>query len=337
MNKFTFPPDCVLLAPMAGVTAASFRSLCLEQGADFGCTEMISAEGLSYGNAKTENLLHLAQNESKVAVQLFGHRAASLAAQARRLEKQMGDKIIYFDINMGCPARKIVKKGDGAALMKNPTLATEIVKAVSSAVTLPVTVKFRRGYRVGEDTSHEFAQLMEEVGASAVTVHGRFAEQYYQGTADWDCIARIKQTLSIPVVGNGDVVDGESARMMRAHTNCDAIMIGRAAQGNPWVFAQAKAVLQGKPVPAKPSIQQRLAMAKRHAALIDADPYSNNLLSMRRHAMSYVMGMPGASKARGFINACATVEEFCRVFDMLGEMHEEHERNSAFSVVSKKE
>ncbi len=317
MDMFDFfAKHRLLLAPMAGVSDEAFRTLCREQGADLTYTEMVSAKGLSYANEKTRHLLNLAQGEDQVAVQLFGHEPEVMADQARWVEQEMGKALAYLDINMGCPARKIVSKGDGSALMKTPELASDIVRAVSSAVEHPVTVKFRRGWGEGDETCVEFARRMEDAGAAAVAVHGRFALQLYRGCADWDAIARVKEAVSIPVVGNGDVRCGADAVALVERTGCDAVMIARAAEGNPWVFAQCKAALTGAPESPKPSIEERIAMARQHARLL-AQREGRNIVRMRKHAMWYMAGLPGAAAARAKINACVSVEDFDRVFDEL--------------------
>lgn len=317
MSMFDFFSERrLLLAPMAGVSDEAFRTLCREQGADLTYTEMVSAKGLSYANEKTRHLLHLAEGEDQVAVQLFGHEPDVMADQARWVEQEMGETLAYLDINMGCPARKIVSKGDGSALMKTPDLAAAIVRAVNAAVEHPVTVKFRRGWAEGDETCVEFARRMEDAGAAAVAVHGRYALQLYRGRADWDAIARVKAAVSIPVVGNGDVKSGADAVALVECTGCDAVMIARAAEGNPWVFAQCKAALAGEPEPAKPSVEERIAMARRHARLL-AEREGRNIVRMRKHAMWYMTGLPGAAAARAKINACVSVEDFDRVFDEL--------------------
>ena len=311
-----FQQNRLLLAPMAGVSDEAFRTLCREQGADLTYTEMVSAKGLSYANEKTRHLLDLAPGEDRVAVQLFGHEPDTMAAQAAWIEEEMGEALAYLDINMGCPARKIVSKGDGSALMKDPILAAAIVRAVAAAVEHPVTVKFRLGWATGEETAPEFARLMEDAGAAAVAVHGRFAEQLYRGSADWGAVARVKEAVGVPVVGNGDVRTGGDAVAMVARTGCDAVMIARGAEGNPWVFAQAKAALAGEPEPSAPGAGERVAMARRHARLL-SEREGKNIVRMRKHAMWYMAGLPGASAARSKINACVSVEDFDRVFDEL--------------------
>ena len=309
----------VLLAPMAGVSDIAFRTLCREAGADMAFTEMVSAKGLSFANEKTRHLLALAEGEEVVAVQLFGHEPAVMASQAAWIEQEMGESLAYLDINMGCPARKIVSKGDGSALMRDPDLAAAIVRAVKAAVAHPVTVKFRRGWGLGDETAPAFARCMEEAGADAVTVHGRFAEQLYRGSADWGVIARVRAAVSVPVVGNGDIRSGADAAVMVAATGCDGVMIARGAEGNPWLFSQVQATLAGQPEPAPPTVDERIAMARRHAELL-THREGRNIVRMRKHAMWYLAGLPGAAAARGRINYCTTLDDFDRVFDELLEI-----------------
>ncbi len=307
----------LILAPMAGVTDRAFRSLCLEQGADLAFTEMVSAKGLSYANEKTKHLLDLAVGEQLVAVQIFGHEPSVMAEQAVWIERELGDSLAYIDINMGCPARKIVAKGDGSALMRTPDLAAEIVSTVNGAVACPVTVKFRRGWSEEDgETAGDFAVKMEEAGAHAVAVHGRFSTQLYRGRASWDTVARVKQRVSIPVIGNGDVTCGSDARALMEYTQCDAVMIARGAQGNPWIFAQAKAAIAGAPEPQPPTLEQRIDMARRHAELLSHHE-GRTIVRMRKHAMWYLAGLPGAAAARGEINYCTSLEDFYHVFDEL--------------------
>lgn len=315
MHDF-FAAHRLLLAPMAGVSDEAFRTLCREQGADLTYTEMVSAKGLSFANEKTRHLLDLAEGEDLVAVQLFGHEPEVMAHQAAWVEETMGHSLAYLDINMGCPARKIVTKGDGSALMNDPELAARIVSACVEAVDHPVTVKFRRGWAEGDETCVEFARRMEQAGACAVTVHGRYALQLYRGRAEWDAIARVKEAVCIPVVGNGDVRTGADAAALVERTGCDAVMIARAAEGNPWVFTQAKAALEDRPEPAPPTVEERIAMARRHARLL-AKRQGRNIVRMRKHAMWYLAGLPGAAAARAKINACVRVEDFDAVFDEL--------------------
>lgn len=316
--KEYFAEPKVLLAPMAGVTDRAFRRLALEQGADLTFTEMVSSKGLSYANEKTKHLLDLAPEEKLVSVQLFGHEPDVMASTAAWVEDVLGENLAFLDINMGCPARKIVTKGDGSALMKTPELAAEIVTAVNRAVSHDVTVKFRRGYELEQETAVEFARRMEQAGAAAVAVHGRYAEQLYRGCADWGVIARVQEAVHIPVIGNGDIKSGEDARRMLTETGCSSVMIGRAAEGNPWIFADVQAVLGGQEPP-HITLEERMSLAKRHAHLLSAEE-GKTIVRMRRHAMAYVAGMPGAASARGRINACVTVDDFDELFDELLEL-----------------
>lgn len=303
---------------MAGVSDEVFRMLCLEQGADLAYTEMVSAKGLSHANEKTRHLLSRAPGEDHVAVQLFGHEPAAMASQAAWIEEEMGDALAYIDINMGCPARKIVTKGDGSALMLDPDLSVSLVDAVQRAVDHPVTVKIRRGYREDDETAVEFARRMEAAGAAAITVHGRFAEQLYRGRADWGVISRVKEAVNVPVVGNGDIRSGEDAMRMVEETRCDAVMIARGAEGNPWLFAQARASLDHRATPPDPTVEDRISQARRHARLLSRNG-GRTIVRMRKHAMWYLAGLPGAAAARGSINGCVTVADFDRVFDELTE------------------
>lgn len=309
----------VLLAPMAGVSDAVFRGICIQQGADMAFTEMVSAKGLSYANDKTRHLLDLADNETRVGVQVFGHEPDVMAAQAQWIEDELGDRLVCIDVNMGCPARKIVSKGDGSALMQDPVLAQDIVRAVARSIEHPVTVKFRRGWseEAGE-IAPSFAQRMEQAGASAICVHGRYSTQMYRGLSDASAIARVKDAVDIPVIGNGDIRSAQDAMKMAEATGCDAVMVARGAQGNPWIFTQIKAALDGSKGIGSPDANERIVMARRHAELLgERDPKS--IVRMRKHAMWYVAGLPGASAARGKLNACSSVEDFEHVFDELSQ------------------
>ncbi|HAM14493.1 MAG TPA: tRNA dihydrouridine synthase DusB [Eggerthellaceae bacterium] len=305
----------VMLAPMAGVSDIAMRTLCREQGADIAFTEMVSAKGLSFANGKTRHLLDLAQGEDQVAVQIFGHEPQTMAAQAQWIEDQLGNALSHIDVNMGCPVRKIAGKGDGAALMRDPQLAERIMSSITRAIQHPATCKFRRGWDASAQTAPEFARRMEQAGAAAVTVHGRYASQMYRGHADWGAIAAVKDAVSVPVVGNGDVFSGADARHMAETTGCDAIMIARGAQGNPWIFNEVKNALEGREWRA-PSTAERIAMAHRHAALL-SEREGRNIVRMRKHAMWYVKGLPGATRARTLFNDCCTLEDFDRVFEEL--------------------
>lgn len=306
----------VLLAPMAGVSDVAMRSLSLACGADLAYTEMVSSKALDYHNKKTQRLLTCAPGETQVAVQLFGHEPSTLARSAAWIEDVLGESLAYIDINMGCPARKIHTKGDGSALMRQPQLAACIVRECERAISHPVTIKFRRGFFQGEEIAVDFAQRMEDAGVSACAVHGRYAQQMYKGESDRGVIARVKAAVSIPVIGNGDIQNASDALRMFRETNCDSIMIARAARGNPWIFSSIKAALQNEVPPALPTPEQRLEMARTHAQLL-AKYQENSMCRMRKHAMWYVTGLPGASNARAHINRCVTLNDFNCVFNEL--------------------
>lgn len=314
MTNALFENRRIILAPMAGVGDEVFRQLCLEQGAQLTYTEMVSAKALSYANEKTAHLLDLSPLEDQVSVQIFGHEPETMASQAAWIEQSLKERLFAIDINMGCPARKIAGKGDGAALMRDPSLAADIVSAVRKAVSCPVTVKFRRGYEIDNETAVEFGKRMEAAGVSAVAVHGRFAQQFYRGKADWNVIRRCKESLSIPVIGNGDVVDGKSACALLDETGCDAIMVGRGAQGNPWVFRDIASRLEGDSGYSGPTPSEKMALATRHALLL-SQRCGRNIVRMRKHAMWYVAGMKEASVARRELNDAVTYEDFARIFE----------------------
>ena len=248
-----------VLAPMAGVTDFAFRELCRTCGAAFTTTEMVSARALCYHDAKSRELLFMPENERPAAVQIFGHEPEIMAEAAQIALEISGASVL--DINMGCPVGKIVRAGDGSALMKTPELAGRIIESVCSAVRAPVTVKFRKGWDNGSANAVEFAKLCEQAGASAVTVHGRTRAQLYSGRADWDIIREVKRAVTIPVAANGDVFSGADAAHILRYTGCDLVMIGRGCFGDPWIFERANAAIEGKPEPPLPPLGERLDAA----------------------------------------------------------------------------
>lgn len=304
-----FPYACdlpVLLAPMAGYTDVVFRELCVSYGCDLTYTEMVSAKGLSFGNAKTGTYLKLGENERAVAVQIFGHEPLLMANVAKQICDLLGGRLSCIDINMGCPAQKIVSNGDGSALMRTPVLAGQITEAVRRASSVPVTVKFRKGW--DSDTCVPFAKVLEESGADALCLHARTRVQQYEGTADRSAIAAVKAAVSIPVIGNGDVIDGDSAKAMLEETHCDGLMIGRGALGKPWVFSEVKAALHNESY-RMPSPAERMLIACRHAERIAAVKGATGLVELRKHLPRYLKGMRNAAELRLRLNEAKTIEE----------------------------
>ena len=287
-------PGKLSLGPMAGVTDAAFREVCRAQGAALTCTEMVSAKALTYNDKKTKDLLYIPEGEHPAAAQIFGHEPDVMAQAARIALEQSGADII--DINMGCPVGKIVKAGDGSALMKTPELAGEIIAAVAAAVPVPVTVKFRKGWDGGSVNAVEFAKICETAGASAIAVHGRTRVQMYAGKADWDIIRDVKQAVSIPVIANGDVFSGEDAAHILRYTGADMAMIGRGCFGDPWLFARCKAALDGLPEPELPSLAERMDTAftqVRRGAELRGERLA--CIESRKHLAWYLKGVPHAA------------------------------------------
>lgn len=297
----------IILAPMAGVTDLPFRLLCREQGAGLLCMEMVSAKAIQYNNKNTKALLEIHPDEMPVSLQLFGSDPEVISEIAKRIEER---PFSILDINMGCPVPKIVRNGEGSALMKQPKLVHEIVSKTVKAIKKPVTVKIRKGFDDSCINAVEIAKIIEDAGASAVAVHGRTREQYYSGKADWDIIRQVKEAVSIPVIGNGDVVSGESAIAMQKETGCDGVMIGRGAQGNPWIFSELLAYDRTGEMPKRPTMEEIKQMICRHARL--QVKYKGEYLGireMRKHVSWYTSGLPNSARLRGEINAVESLVE----------------------------
>lgn len=296
------------LAPMAGITDLPFRLICRRLGCGMTVSEMVSAKGLLYKNVKTTEMLRIDDGERPTAIQLFGSVPEELAEAARMVEASGADMI---DFNMGCPVPKIVNNGEGSALMKQPQLAHDILAAMVKAVKIPVTVKFRAGWDDSNRNAVEIAKAVEAAGVSAVAVHGRTRQQFYEGKADWGIIAEVKQAVKVPVFGNGDIFTVEDGLRMLAQTGVDGLMIGRGADGNPWIFRELAAVLRGEERPAAPSLQERLAQAAEHLdMLIDYKGEHISVKEMRRHISAYLKGLPHAAEFRGRFHKVDTREQF---------------------------
>lgn len=300
-----------LLAPMAGVSDLAYRVIARKMGAALTTAEMVSAKGLYYNNEKTKEMLKIADGEHPVALQLFGSDPAVMALGAKAMEAAGADMI---DINMGCPMQKVVKNGDGSALMKNVPLAADIISAMVKAVKIPITVKMRLGWSRDTMNAVELAKAAEEAGAAAMTVHGRTREDFYTGIADWKEIEKVVSAVHIPVIGNGDVIDGPTAKALMETTGCAAVAIGRAAWGNPWVFGAVNTYLTTGEILPQPSWEERLAMARKHLhGLCMEKGEGTAVREMRAHASRYFHGLPKATALRREIMKALTEEEFGRI------------------------
>ncbi len=294
------------LGPMAGVTDLPFRLLCKEKGVDMVCTEMVSAKGIRFNNRNTKELLTVSDIERPAAVQLFGSDPDILADAVKQIDHMNFD---ILDINMGCPVPKVVNNGEGSALMTNPGLVAEIVNKVSRATKKPVTVKIRKGFTKDNINSVEIAKIAEQNGATAVAVHARTRDQFYSGKADWDIIRQVKEALSIPVIGSGDVVTPYDAQNMLTQTGCDGIMIARGARGNPWIFEQIKAYLEHGIIKPKPEFEEVMDMMLRHCRLaIEYKSEYTGIREMRKHVAWYTSGFPGSAKLRDRISDIESIE-----------------------------
>lgn len=301
------------LAPMAGVSDLTYRCMARRMGAALVTTEMVSSRGLEHHNEKTRDMLRLAPEEHPVAIQLFGNDPDVMAEAARAAEAAGADMV---DVNMGCPMLKVVKNGDGSALMKDIPRAAAIIRAMARAVSIPVTVKMRLGWSRSTINAPELARALEEAGAAAVTVHGRTREDFYSGTADWDEIRRVVEAVSIPVWGNGDVTDGPSAKALLDRTGCAGVAVGRAAWGNPWIFREINAYLERGEILPPPTAEERLAMAAEHLlGLAEEKGEYTAVREMRAHGSHYVHGLPHAAALRRRIMGAGTAAEFLAVLE----------------------
>ncbi len=308
-------PNPILLAPMAGVSDLPFRLLCHEQGAGLVCMEMVSAKAIAYHNRNTEKLMEIEEREHPVSLQLFGSEPDLMAEIAAQIEERPFD---ILDINMGCPVPKIVGNGEGSALMKNPKLVEAIVTKVSRAIKKPLTIKIRKGFDDSSINAVEIAKIAEASGAAAVAVHGRTREQYYSGKADWEIIRQVKEAVSIPVIGNGDVDSPKKAEMILQETGCDGVMVGRAARGNPWIFHEITEYLKTGTVPDRPSKEEIKSMMLRHARMqVELKGDYTGIREMRKHISWYTTGLPGSAKLRGKINSAESLRE---IEELLAEM-----------------
>lgn len=297
----------LILAPMAGVTDLPFRLLCKEQGAGLICTEMVSAKAIYFKNKNTESLMEIDERERPVSLQLFGSEPDLMAEIAKQIEPRNFD---ILDINMGCPVPKVVNNGEGSALMKNPKLVHEIVSKVSKAIQKPVTVKIRKGFTEDSVNAVEIAKILEDAGAAAVAVHGRTREQYYSGQADWEIIRKVKEAVSIPVIGNGDVDSPQKAEALVKETGCDGIMIGRAVQGNSWLFSRILHYQQTGELLPGPGMEEIKEMILRHAKMqLEYKGNYTGMREMRKHVAWYTTGMPHSASVRRMVNEVESYEQ----------------------------
>lgn len=305
-----------VLAPLAGITDSAFRRICRQQGAALTYTEMVSAKGLYYKSKNTESLLFISPEEGPVGIQLFGADPQMLAYAVQELHNRPN---VLFDINMGCPVLKVVKNGEGSALLKTPQLAEQCVRAMVGKSQKPVTVKIRVGFSEEPFDYKDFAARMELSGAAAIAVHGRTRTQFYSGKADYNKIKEVKQTVRIPVIGNGDIFSVEDAVRLLDETRCDAVMVARGALGNPWIFRECDALWNGRVIPPKPEVDEIVSMIKIHLGLVVAEKGEYAAVrEMRKHISWYAKGIKNAAKLRKSINEATTQDQMIDIINKLG-------------------
>ena len=305
----------IILAPMAGVTDLPFRLLCKQMGAGLLCMEMVSAKAIHYRNKNTESLMAIDERELPVSLQLFGSEPELMAEVAHSIEER---PFALLDLNMGCPVPKVVNNGEGSALMKDPKLAAEIVHAISGAIQKPVTVKIRKGFDDAHVNAVEMAKRLEDAGAAAIAVHGRTREQYYSGKADWDIIRQVKEAVTIPVIANGDIDSPEAAKRCIEQTGADAIMIGRGAQGNPWIFREIRHYLECGEMLPRPDAEEVKTVLRQHAQLqMEVKGEYIGMREMRKHAAWYLAGFPHAARLRKQACEMEKLEDLERLIGMI--------------------
>lgn len=304
-----------LLAPMAGVTDAAYRIMCRRRGARLAYSEMVSVAGLAYASERTWELVLPAADEPQICVQLFGHKPEQFASAVEAVQERVGERLTLIDINMACPARKVVTKGEGSALMETPELAAQIVRAAVSRAQVPVTVKIRRGFAADARNAPEFARVLEDAGAAAIAVHGRTGKQFYTGEADWSVIDEVARAVQVPVVGSGDVFTAEAAARMLAQTAASAVFVARGSYGNPWIFEDARAIATGaaETAPLHDAFE-RLGALREHLALTN-ELVTRAMARARTYATWYLKGLPHAATWRGRVVQCTGYDAFCALVD----------------------